>query len=485
MIDENNSKYSPETLALARKALKEAVKLYAKEGDILNWGRLLFPEKFSLPFCKELHNYFIDIKDEQYTSTLAPRGTAKTTIKCFLIPLFLALNYPNRYRHYVNVQNTTTKAIAINVAIKTECEENKLLNEIYGEYDSNGVKTLVTQKKWSEKQFVLPNGVVFGCLGAGESVRGINYRSMRPDYIIVDDLYNEDDINNVQSIAKKNNWFWGSLYPARASHKKTCCVHVQGTAIHQTDLMHSLAKKSRWKFKKFQAIKNFDTQEVLWKENPAKTFEALLSEREDMGSIIFEREMQNNCRDDSTAIIKQSWIKYYKHSELLQSGKKLVKVVSGLDPACGEKAINDFSGYANIHISDTYDVYIERATESKNSFNDNMNMVDSWNNRYNPDIFAIEGVSGFKQLTSEIRRTKNVKLKEVDTVKDKITRLEAQSFRWENGKVFINAEMPQKDLDTLVYQLINNFPEHDDVRDAVIIAMEQIDTNKDIKVRRM
>lgn len=464
--------------------LIEKEKAKVKE-DILQWGKYYFPDKFTLPFCYELHNYFVDIKDEKFTSTLAPRGTAKTTIKCFLIPLYMGLHYPERYKHYLNVQATTTKAININIAIKTECEENEKLIEDYGVINEKTGKKTLMSSKWTEKQFVLPNGVIYSCLGAGESVRGINYRSMRPDYLIIDDLYDEDDINNVNAIKKVESWFWGSLYPARASQNKYCCVHIQGTAIHKVDLMHQLQNKSRWKFRKFQAIKNIDTKEVLWKENPAKTFEALMAEKEDMGSIIFAREYQNECRDDESAIIKEGWLKYYKHSNLIQAGIKFKKTICGLDPACGEKEMNDFSGYATIHVTENYDVYIERATQAKNSFNDNMNMVENWDRRYNPDAFAIEAISGFKQLTSEIKRTKNIKLKEITTVKDKITRLEAQSYRFENGKVFINEEMPKNDLDVLVEQLINNFPEHDDVRDAVIISMENIDVNKEVKVRRM
>jgi len=465
-----------------RAILKEALekcRLDKLESDILTWGKYYFPEKFTLPFCYELHNYFIEIMNEDYTSTLAPRGTAKTTIKCFLIPLYLALVYPRLYRHYLNVQATTSKAISINISIKSECEENEKLIRDYGVFNRNGIKTLVSDGKWTEKQFVLPNGVVFSCLGAGESVRGINYRTMRPDYIIIDDLYDEDDINNVRAIQKKEAWFWGALYPARAAHKKHC-IHVQGTAIHKVDLMHNLSKKPRWKFKKFQAIKSFDTQEVLWRENPAKTFDALMLERSEMGSIIFEREMQNNCRDDETAIIKESWLKFYKHSLFTRRGLKMKIKIAGLDPACGEKQLNDFSGYAIIHVTDNFDVYIENVLEEKNSFNANLNAISSWNDRYKPDVFAIEAISGFKMLSGEVRRTQNVKLKEITAVKDKIVRLEAQSFRFENGKVFINEEMSEKNKNTLIDQLINNYPEHDDVRDAVIICMEQIETKKKV-----
>lgn len=444
----------------------EAIKLYAKEGDILNWGRLLFPEKFGLPFCEDLHNYLVDTAEDDFTSTLAPRGHAKTTISCFLIPIFYALNFPDMYYHYLNVQSTSTKAIEVNVSIKKEIEENQALIDIYGNQ--------MSETKWTEKRFVLKNGVIFSCAGARESMRGIQHNNKRPDYIIVDDLYDDDDINNADMVNKKNRWFWSTLYPARAKSKKHS-VHIQGTAISKIDLMHSLPETIKYK-----AIIN---DKPLWKE--LWTLEQLLAEKEKIGSIIFAREYMNDVRDDETSIIRQSWIKFYKHSQFNQLGLNIKKVIAGLDPACGENALNDFSGYAIIHVDENYNVYIENVCEAKNSFNANMNMVEQWDNRYQPDVFRIEAISGFKQLTDEVKRTKNVKLKAITTVKDKITRLELQSFRFENGKVFINSEMNKKEMDNLIEQLINNFPPHDDVRDAVIVAMEEIDRMKGVAVKRM
>jgi phage terminase large subunit-like protein len=221
---------------------------------------------------------------------------------------------------------------------------------------------------------------------------------------------------------------------------------------------------------------------ILWNELWKK--EEIEAEKENIGSIIFAREYLNEVRDDESSIIKESYIKTYKHSELLQSGKRLTSICS-LDPACGENSLNDFSGYSILHYDENYNIYIERVAEMKNSFNANMNTIDIWNERYKPSVFAIEAISGFKQLTQEVRRTKNIRLKEATAVPDKISRLEGQSFRFENGKVFINTEMNKKEFDNLVEQLINNYPVHDDVRDAVILGMEQIDKPSGIRVRRL
>src|SRR4030042_5270841 len=72
----------------SRQARLNSIREAAWNKDVLRWGQLLFPEKFPLAFCGELHGYFVDIMTEEFTNTEAPRDHAKTTIKCFLIPLF-------------------------------------------------------------------------------------------------------------------------------------------------------------------------------------------------------------------------------------------------------------------------------------------------------------------------------------------------------------------------------------------------------------
>ena len=140
----------------------ELARRYAAQKEILSWGIVVFPDKFTSPFCAKLHDYFVDIRHEQYTDTLAPRGFSKTTIKCFLIPIFQALEEPDDYRYYLNVQSTSTKAIAVNTAIKEEFETNQILYEIYGNCLSN---------KWTEKLFVIKSKlgkeVVFCGIGVG------------------------------------------------------------------------------------------------------------------------------------------------------------------------------------------------------------------------------------------------------------------------------------------------------------------------------
>lgn len=84
----------------------------------------------------------------------------------------------------------------------------------------------------------------------------------------------------------------------------------------------------------------------------------------------------------------------------------------------------------------------------------------------------IEGIAGFKDFVAEVRRRTNLPVREIDWVKDKITNLENKSHYFENGKVKLNKHIDPKLKDVLKYQLTTNHPQHDDLRDAVLLCLE-------------
>lgn len=459
---------------IRHQALLELIRRAAKRKDILEWGRLLFPSKFPLPFCEELHQYFVDVRKDALTNTEAPRNHAKTTIKCFLIPIFQALEEPESFRHYLNVQATADKANAVNMAIRNEFENNEVLLELYG--DQEGAK-------WNEQQFVTKRGVVFTAVGAGQSIRGLNYNNVRPDYIMVDDLYDEEDINNPDSTLKKNSWFWSSLYPARAK-STVCSIHFQGTAINNEDLLEQLKKQARWKSKTFHAIKNWDAKEVLWPE--LNTFEGLMEDKEDMGSVIFFRELQNERRDDATSLIKGSWLTNWEYdpNDLVFNDKFLLSgVLLGVDPSIGKNSEADATGIALIlktrHAdAKGHEFWIDGVWNEHLSLDKRCALLqrikDVREEGEKPPVSRafVEGIAGFKDFVAEVRRRTSLPVHEVDSVKDKITNLENKSHFFENGKVHINKNIDPKLRDMLKYQLTTNHPKHDDLRDAVLLCLE-------------
>lgn len=462
----------------------EQVKRAAKNKDILLWGKLLFPDKFYLPFCYELHQYFIDIRHDLFTSTEAPRGHAKTLIKCFLIPTFQALEESKvhqdgipRYRHYLNVQATEQKGLDVNRSIKIEFEENDLLKEVYGNQIS---------KRWTDQQFVLKNGTIFTSVSAGQSIRGINYRNIRPDYIITDDLYNEDDINNPEATEKKNAWFWGTLYQARAKSRASS-IHIQGTAINSYDLLAQLKKDKTVRQRTFRAITDDVGKIVLWKE--LNTYDSLMRDKELMSETIFMREMQNERRDEASALIKDSWLADWEvdPAEIITDDVNvtILSVRIGIDPSIGEKETSDFTGMARIfhvrmNLTGKEFFLIDGLLNEHLSLEDRIVATKDFSAAHLPlyprcavTNVRIEGISGFKDFAQTVANRTSLPVSIIDHVRDKISTLENKSHFFQNKKVKINKNIDKKLKDMVRYQLTTNYAKHDDLRDAVLLCLDE------------
>jgi phage terminase large subunit-like protein len=457
-------------------------RMAAENKDILLWGKALFPEKFHLPYCRELHEYFVDIRGDEFTSTKAPRNHAKTAIKCFLIPLFQALYEPETFRHYLNVQATDAKALSLNTSIRDELAGNELLRSLVG----NQVGA-----RWTDQQFVLKNGVVFTAKSAGQSIRGINYNQERPSYLIIDDLYNEEDINNPESTEKKNDWFWSTLYPARAQSRR-CAVHVQGTAINQHDLLTKLEKDKTVKSRTFKAITDWDRKTVLWPE--LNTFDSLMVDLGRMSSYIFMREMQNEPRDEASAIIKRAWLYpvggqswEYEPQELEKkladpdSGMFVSAVSLGNDPSIGKKTENDATGTALV-IETQYrdgtghEYWIEGLWNDRLSLDERLQQLKRIAKSRPPQRaitrVLIEAIAGFNDYADEVIRRTDLPVVRVTWVQDKITNLENKSHYFQNGKVHLNAQLDSVLKDQVIEQLTNNHSKHDDMRDGILLCLD-------------
>lgn len=471
-----------ERMELYRDARMEKARKCAKDKDILGWGKALFPDKFPAEFCAELHEYLVKVRAEDFTSTEAPRGHAKTTIKCFLIPIFQALEEPQAFRFYLNVQATDDKALAINRSIKLELETNRELREIYGDQVGD---------RWTDQEFVLKNGVVFVARSAGQSIKGINYRNVRPDYILVDDLYNEEDLTNIDSTQKKNAWFWGTLYKTKAVGRRTS-VHVIGTAVNNYDLMMKLAADPTVKARTFRAVK--DDGSLLWGaiwNDPSgrfKPIELVEREKDRMGSIIWAREMQNDRWDETSAIIKRSWLDHWEYDpsalSLDPKKRRLINVYLLVDPSIGKNMENDETAmvvlYKTLQVdgagAQAPEYWIDYAVAERMTLNqriDKLKAIQAMRPE-NTKISRclIEAISGFQDFGEQAKKSTTLPVTLVDKVKDKIANLMNKSAHFESGRVHLNKNLPNALKEKIVFQLTTNQPKHDDLRDALLLGLD-------------
>ena len=470
---------------IERQARLEIARQASKIGDVLSWGQALMPEKFRLPFCAPLHGHLVTTRKDKFVSTEAPRGHAKTTVSCMLIPLFQGLVEPHAFRMYLNIQANSEKALAVNRAIKVEIEQNELIRELYGDQ--------VGKDRWTDAVFVLKNGVIYAADGAGASIRGINYRGTRPAYIACDDLFDTDqDANSPTSTEKKNAWFWSALYPALAQDRPTS-THVTGTAVNNVDLYEKLKSDPTVTSRTFKAITDWDKKTVLWEG--LKTFEEFEQMRLRMGTLIFSREFQNERRDDSTSIIKTSWLypddggKNWEYDPLALKFDEHFSYQAGvvsLDPSIGGKKQSDRSGYAVVLRGQRDDgtlpvFYIESIVNELHSWQQRIDTVKSLiagrpSERPITKV-RVEAIAGFRDVGDRIAASVSIPTDLIDHVPNKLTNLERKSHLFENRRVYLNKNIVPALKAELTAQLVTNTPKHDDIRDAVLMGLDEVDVD--------
>lgn len=460
-------------------------RLCAANKDILGWGKAVMPEKFYKPFCQELHGYFVSIRHGELTSTVAPRGHAKTLVKCKLIPMFQALEEPEAYDFYLNLQATHEKGVLLNFSLKHEFETNPVIRRLYG----NQVGTV----KWTDEIFMLANGVVFRGGGAGDSIRGMQFLDRRPKYTIVDDLYDEDDIDKPEKIAEKNKWYWSSLYPAREKGKRTS-FHTQGTVAGENDLMVELGEKAKTDLgilhREFSAVR--EDGAPLWVE--LNTTADLALERSRMGDAAYERENLGDRTSRKNSIIKPHFLAGWRRPasafrcEAVGDPYVLLNVLVGVDPSVGKKQnqnaakTGDPAGYARVwklqpKLPGALPVYfIDNVLMEVLGMQERIDTAKEFVATARPDrrvrLVRVETIGGFDDIGTLIAGAVGVPCEKVPSVPDKMLNLERKQPFFQNGRVFINDAIPLKTIQAIEGQLTNNKPLHDDGRDAIFLCLD-------------
>jgi hypothetical protein len=346
----------------------------------------------------------------------------------------------------------------------------------------------VGARTWTERVFVMTNGTVFMAAGAGQSIRGMQYRNRRPTYIIVDDLYDEDEIDNAEAVERKNSWFWGSLYPARAKGRGSG-FHVQGTAISKNDVLAQMAQQPGVTYRQFAAIKPDGS--VLWPE--LNTRESLEEERQRMGSIIFDREMMSKRGDSAGVIIKSAWLKGWEYDPVTKWARRdpevrIASVLMGCDPSTGEKETGDPAGFATVVKTlgpgTRVDYWIEALAEGLMTWEERLSQLErmqSFQSGRGPEWRVtrayIEAIGGFKDFGDQAKKRTSLPIELVTWVKGKRANLAAKSGHFEFGRVHLSVAIPKPLRDKLVDQLTTNDPRHDDLRDSVLLCLEDPTTS--------
>lgn len=356
-----------------------------------------------------------------------PRGHAKSTHFDIFLPLWLMLQPKRLINFMVVVGKSEESANRLLADIQAELEYNQRIISDFGAQRSAGA--------WTEGEFKTQGGVKFLAVGRGQSPRGLRDRESRPDYIVIDDLDDDELCRSEKRVKDLTDWVKEALFGALDVGRGRFIM--VGNLISKCSVLAALCQTKGVHVSEVKAVDR-DGNPV-WAEK--WTREEAQAYRDFVGYRAWEKEMMHNPINDGS-IFRHEWIRFKRLPRL----EKYDMLVCYTDPSFKSTTANDYKASrlwgkigTELHLIDCYvrqdsvsgmvrwlyDLYERTRERAAISFFMEANFMQD----IILDEFAAEGnLRGYQLPLLPDRRKKP----------DKIQRIEAVSPLWERGFVYYN-----------------------------------------------
>ena len=251
-----------------------------------------------------------------------PRGHAKSTHMDIFTPLWLMFQPKRLIDFMVVVGKSEDSANRLLGDIQAELQYNKRIIADYGKQMSMG--------DWTEGEFTTKDGVHFLACGRGQSPRGLRKRESRPDYIVIDDLDDDELCRNPRRVREMTDWVKEALFGALDVGRGRFIM--VGNLISKTSVLADICKTKGVHVSEVKAVDGEGNP--VWREKWTK--EEARAYAEFVGYRAWEKEMMHNPIIEGT-VFKQEWIKYAKRP----AWREFDEFVLYIDPSWKSKKTND------------------------------------------------------------------------------------------------------------------------------------------------
>lgn len=267
--------------------------------SIFEQNPILFGKRYFGHHFRDRSPYFHWLLIDQsyknkYFAVQAPRGSAKSTVLAFLKVTHRICFKQKRF--IVIVQNTYKKAAGTLEGIKDEVRWNNQLKRDFGielEKDAEG-DTIFRHPAVGDEPAFRTRVLCKGVEQIG-SIRGEKFGAYRPDYILGDDMEDDEMVKSPERRQSLKELYNNALIPA--GDTKCLDVDIIGTILHDDSLMADLVSPDKYKqyVKKFFKARHLNIvtgeEESLW---PERWTIDELNEMERRDPLSFAKEMQGD-----------------------------------------------------------------------------------------------------------------------------------------------------------------------------------------------
>lgn len=251
------------------------------------------------------------------------RGAVKSTNMDVFVPMWLMIQEHREINVMVLVGKSEDNAKTLLGDIQAELQYNQRYIADFGEQYNAG--------SWEEGEFVTRSEVAFFARGRGQSPRGLRYRSHRPDYVVIDDLDDDELVESPARVSKLFDWVRSALFGTLDGGRGR--FFMVGNLIAKNSV---LAKWCEIKTVHVTRVNIYDragriSWAAKWAHDEVKQLEAVAGYR------AFQKEYMNNPIIEG-AVFKNEWIRWGKRP----AWSKFSEIVLYIDPSFRGSTKNDY-----------------------------------------------------------------------------------------------------------------------------------------------
>lgn len=418
----------------------------------------------------------LESDDERRLLIIGFRGSGKSTFGSLALPLWAALEHPDKYPFILLIADSARQATLNIAAIKTELETNSLIKQDYGEIKGNVIEDFTLkgeEGEWQKQNLVLSNGVRILARSRGQKVRGLRHLQHRPKLVVVDDPEDGEWVRTKENRDKTDRWLRAEVMGGLDARKGK--LVVIGNLLHMDALLSRLkAPGTGFKVLEFPLI---DKNGVCTWPAMYPTKESLKKKEIDMGAVAWQREMLLKIVAEEDAIITPEDIHYYDERP------KSVAAIKGhgIDLAISEKEGADYTTIVSGEVfyvdekdpsqsGDTPKIFIRPKPFNEHvSFHDFLKKVRAIPGELGgTSIFFVEDVQYQKAAIQEMTRAM-LPVTPMRPIHDKRSRFQVVAPLIKNGTVLF----PRTGCEQLLAQMFNfGVESHDDLLDGLTYLLQ-------------
>lgn len=447
-------------------AESESVKEARKAGvrrDYPNFVKTYFPH-LAKKECAKFHKEAArKLKQEKNIRALFEwaRGHAKSSHLSLMIPMWLMIQEERELNVMVLVSKSQDAAIRLLCDLQAELQYNEMFIRDWGKQVQEG--------SWETGEFRTQSGCLFVALGRGQSPRGLKDRGRRPDYIVIDDIDDDEMVRNPTRVGNILEWCLTALFGTMEGGRGRFVM--VGNRIGKDSVLTRYATRPGIFHTKVNMLDK--TGKPSWPEN--YTIEEVKEIINFVGERRFQKEYMNNPINEGT-VFQNKHIRYGKMLDL----KHYRSLICYTDPSFKDSSTADYKATMLVGKTPKGEYHLLKAYCDQTSASNMVAwhyQVDSWIDGKVPSLHFMEANFLQDLILEEFRTVGNAMGHQIpirgDKRKkpDKFSRIEALQPLFERGLVIFNEkEKDSPGMQLLVEQLLmfeKGSKSHDDAPDAL------------------